>query len=65
MMPDTMVMSFVCENDEKMLVDKGGVIKLLGGKEVPFVLKHGVYFVRLFIQNPDDPSMPGFTGQGS
>ena len=45
--------------------DKGGVIKLLGGKVTPFVLKHGVYFVRLFIQNPDDPSMPGFTGQGS
>ena len=28
MMPDTMVMTFVCENDEKMLVDKGDVIKV-------------------------------------
>ena len=45
--------------------DKGGVIELPDNTSIPFVLKHGVYFVRLFIQNPDDPSMPGFTGQGS
>ena len=39
--------------------------ELANGAIIPFVQKHGVYFVRLFIKDQDNPDTPGFTGQGA
>ena len=43
----------------------GGTIKLPNGDTIPFVQRHGVYFVRLFVQDPNNPDMPGFIRPGN